>query len=492
MEPKHEDSKEISLEILPNTNEAITNTSSIFPVPIQQRRSKRHLNSQVIIPPQSHDTTASQILAPSSSIESNKSLNLLEKEKLSTTRMNKRLKTHDPECDNLLEKESCNIQVSTALITKERDETFFKNFRLRRIVKENHGHDINELAFFFNPRHFDAPVGPEYLKKFNKQGHIVRQVEDTSNILATVGDIQANIYDNEHCGDHLDIMSNFSLEEEAGKNLKDLELLTCCWLHRPDDALLAVAGKSKIIYILSLTTSRTLKELSGHADAITDLKKYPQDEQHLLSASRDGTVALWKVDSGECLYIFETDASVICWQPSGVVFLTGGYNGEIRLWVTPDLSPRLEHKRNFKEKELVINMKKFHNEAIDCIRFVNEGVLSKSVDGKLEYWNPETMHLHKSYTIKNGSNNRSKFDVSLDDRFFCVGTNNGSICIYNIMTGKLVTELRHRRSMKAIRCCAFTRDCRQIIVAGEESYIWRYDYVNDETLKEWEKWTSSD
>jgi hypothetical protein len=69
-------------------------------------------------------------------------------------------------------------------------ELIFRNFRLRRIVKENHGHDINQLAFFFNLNHYSAPVGAQYKKKFNKLGHVERNVRDTSNILASVGDIQ--------------------------------------------------------------------------------------------------------------------------------------------------------------------------------------------------------------------------------------------------------------------------------------------------------------
>lgn len=29
---------------------------------------------------------------------------------------------------------------------------------------------------------------------------------------------------------------------------------------------------------------------------------------------------------------------------------------------------------------------------------------------------------------------------------------------------------------------------RQVIAAGEDGYIWRYDYIDDATLAEWAKW----
>lgn len=72
----------------------------------------------------------------------------------------------------------------------------------------------------------------------------------------------------------------------------------------------------------------------------------------------------------------------------------------------------------------------------------------------------------------------------------------------------MVSELSHRRSTKSVRCCTFTRDCRyvghcdnnsnrehttdqytsQVICAGEDGFIWRYDYIDDATLQEWANW----
>ncbi|CAG8600168.1 5028_t:CDS:2, partial [Cetraspora pellucida] len=221
---------------------------------------------------------------------------------------------------------------------------------------------------------------------------------------------------------------------------------------------------------------------------ITDIQKHPKDDQHILSAAKDASVRLWHVDKGTCLYVFETRASVIYWHPSGQTFLTGNYIGEIRIWETPNLINPPNDTLHFFEDDLKIRFKKIHSIQIDCIRFVNGNVLSKSINGKIEYWNYETFELIKSFLIKNSSNNRSRFDVSLDEKYFCVGTSNGSINIYNVLSGKLVTELRHRRSTKAVRCCVFSRDTKQVLAAGEEGYIWRYDYISDETLTEWAKW----
>ncbi|KAG0013865.1 hypothetical protein BGZ80_010793 [Entomortierella chlamydospora] len=258
----------------------------------------------------------------------------------------------------------------------EQLERIFKNLRLRRIVKENHSSEINQLAFCLNQRHNRTPFGLDQVKVFEKRGAVKRDPMDNSNILGTTGGPQANIYDNEHCGDHLDIMSHFLLDP------------------------------------------------SGEEGA-EELPAHPTKDEYLLSASKDGTVRMWNILTGKCLLIFEYKASVTCFIPSanGRVFLTGSYNGEVRKWNVPE----------------------FESEPEEPI-------------------------------------------VVLDELFFCAGTSNGSVYIYNIDSGKTVTELKHRRSTKAIRTCIFARDSRTVICAGEDSFIWRYDYVTDDTLNEWATW----
>lgn len=87
-----------------------------------------------------------------------------------------------------------NKQANKSLKTEEKDksreerlEQVFENMRLRRIVKENHGCDINQLAFFFNNKNFTAPFGIDKVKTFDKRGAVQRHSTDTSNVLATVG-----------------------------------------------------------------------------------------------------------------------------------------------------------------------------------------------------------------------------------------------------------------------------------------------------------------
>ncbi|KAF9335370.1 hypothetical protein BG006_000240 [Podila minutissima] len=373
----------------------------------------------------------------------------------------------------------------------EQLEAIFRNLRLRRIVKENHTSEINQLAFCLNTRHNHTPFGLDQVKTFEKRGAVKRDPEDNSNILGTTGGPQANIYDNEHCGDHLDIMSHFLLDPVVEDGAEEVpEMLTCCWIHQPQDAILATAGTDKLIHILSLARSKELVRLGGHTHTITDIQAHPTRDECLLSASKDGTVRMWNILTGKCLMIFEIKASVTCFNPNsdGQTFLTGGYNGEIREWTMPTLESDPEEPIVVLANDSRVLQSGLHTARIDCIRFAKGKVLSKSVNGKVEYWDPSTLEKIRTFSIKNTASNQCRFDVSMDELFFCVGTSNGSVYVYNIDSGKTVTELKYRRSTKAIRTCIFSRDSRTIVCAGEDSFIWRYDYVTDETLNEWANW----
>ena len=75
-------------------------------------------------------------------------------------------------------------EATAAEDTQAELERRLKRFRVRRIVKENHGEEITHVVF-------------------NRVDPIM------AHMLATVGGRQLNVYDNEHGGDHLDLVSHY-------------------------------------------------------------------------------------------------------------------------------------------------------------------------------------------------------------------------------------------------------------------------------------------
>jgi hypothetical protein len=96
--------------------------------------------------------------------------------------------------------------------------------------------------------------------------------------------------------------------------------------------------------------------------------------------------------------------------------LTGSYNGDIREWIFPEIVEDVitDEPLTFPTTESKLVFSKLHAARIDCIRYCKDKVLSKSVNGKIEYWDPETQDVIHTFNIKNSSSNQCRFDVRYD------------------------------------------------------------------------------
>jgi len=78
----------------------------------------------------------------------------------------------------------------------EKDHHYCLNrFYLKRIIRENHASPIRQIVFNHRPL-----PGSNF---------------DASNIVATVAKAGISIYDNEHCGNHFDIMAHYILNGQG-------------------------------------------------------------------------------------------------------------------------------------------------------------------------------------------------------------------------------------------------------------------------------------
>ncbi|KAI7826403.1 WD40-repeat-containing domain protein [Kickxella alabastrina] len=381
---------------------------------------------------------------------------------------NPRMRLTSPEVPGTLGEESSPLT----------QEHIFTNLRLRRIVRENHNNTVAQLSLMYY-RPCDLGLNghgtggmPAYERSFDKRGGAIRDANDNSNLLGTVGHMQANIYDNENCGDHLDIMSHYQLAPGATTSLR-----TCCWVRSPGDALFAIAGDDTLVHIISLAWNREIRVLRGHVAAIVDLQPHPTDNRLLASVGSDQTVRIWSFKRATYFH------------PDGTHLFTGTASGEVYRWSIPDLNGKYNGPLTFTidDSSLVMPGKKYAGSAIDCIRFAKSNLVVKNTSGRIDYWDLDSLSLIRGFNVRHHGIIISRFDVSYDDEYLCVGNSRGKVYVYGLDSGRIVSHLAHKRSVRPVTCCLFSRDCRSVIYAGEGGFLWRYDYVDDETLAEWEK-----
>jgi U3 small nucleolar RNA-associated protein 13 len=112
--------------------------------------------------------------------------------------------------------------------------------------------------------------------------------------------------------------------------------------------LLASGGEDGKIKISSLDTKKTVSTLDSHVSVVTALD-YREQDQQLLSASRDRTVILWNAKSWKqesvlpALEVLETAGFL----SDGKICYSGGENGVLRLWNTEagsEITPKQEKR----------------------------------------------------------------------------------------------------------------------------------------------------
>jgi len=201
--------------------------------------------------------------------------------------------------------------------------------------------------------------------------------------------------------------------------------------------LCCVAGKRAIIKVIDTTQRRLLLTLIGHGDEIYDLKFSPIDTWLLISASKDESLRLWNLQTATCVIMFAEHEghsdSVLCaaWYPLGSSIMSSGMDTTVKIWsleeedvqcaikdsylVKPKSRGRIHHhgsgngsnvkrqesyhednnnhgRHNFRtlcQQLPIFSSNKIHTDYVDCVQFVGDLDLSKSVTNKIFLWKPD-------------------------------------------------------------------------------------------------------
>lgn len=284
--------------------------------------------------------------------------------------------------------------------------------------------------------------------------------------------------------------------------------------------LLCVAGSRGVIKVIDTVQQILVMTLSGHGHDIFDLKFSPADEWLLLSASKDESVRLWNVKTGACVGIFSgheghrNSVLSVAWHPLGHRFASSGMDNYVKIWSigeetsvhkslqssqvfqpqkwdTPlDAKPTPEIFRTSYEQTPVFSTNKIHHDYVDCVKFVGDLVLSKSIGNTVVLWKPDfskTTH-HKppnevmvlrEFVTRDCNVWFIRFDTDVDCSMLAVGNRVGEIRVWDIDANpkkKCFANLTQQYACPTtVRMVAFSPDAKCLIAACEDASLSKWD-----------------
>ena len=224
--------------------------------------------------------------------------------------------------------------------------------------------------------------------------NIINCICSYNNILLVSHNTELKIYD---------ISDNFELQGSIKMPGYDKNIL-CLAITEISNILYGVIGGDfSSIHVIDILSIQELTgyQLIGHKNKIYQLEFHPYNKNILLSASKDCTVRLWNFKRPELLVIFggpnsfESDVLCIDWDNKGEFFVGSGVDCVVRIYKIDEIiqnSINLSmEKKNVKTilKSLpYFSCNDIHDNLIDCIKYNNKFIISKSVDGIIKEWLP--------------------------------------------------------------------------------------------------------
>eukprot|EP00761_Pharyngomonas_kirbyi_P001375 gb/GECH01001379.1/.p1 GENE.gb/GECH01001379.1/~~gb/GECH01001379.1/.p1 ORF type:complete len:400 (+),score=101.82 gb/GECH01001379.1/:1-1200(+) len=180
---------------------------------------------------------------------------------------------------------------------------------------------------------------------------------------------------------------------------KEEEFFTCEWGHpnqvkdkeiEDEGPVIAVGGAGQVVKIINCQSGKCLTELIGHGGSIHRLSFHPTDHTLLLSSSKDESVRIWNVSTGQCIAVYggheghRNEILAADFHKSGSVFVTGGMDNSVKIWAMLDTTTMTTDDKAPLRHYPVYVTDDIHQNYVDCVKFLGDTLFSKSMEGNME------------------------------------------------------------------------------------------------------------
>lgn len=233
----------------------------------------------------------------------------------------------------------------------------------------------------------------------------------------------------------------------------------------PDGQILVAGSKDKTIGLWKLSTGEKLRTLWGHTSTIIALAISP-DGQLIASGSEDNIIKLWQLSTGQELATLRGHSDrirtlALSWD--GRVLASGSDDKSIKLW-------RVSIGREFRTIEGWFSG---HSDSVLSVAFNPKGqtLASSSADKTIKIWQVSSGKELRSFT--GHTNWVQAISFSPDGQMLASGSADKTIKIWQVSTGWALHHLTGHRG--AVHSVAFGRDGK-ILASGSA----------DKTIKIWQ------
>lgn len=172
-----------------------------------------------------------------------------------------------------------------------------------------------------------------------------------------------------------------------------------------------MAGKRGIIKVVNTIDFQVEVALIGHGNEILDVTTHSVDTNLIFSASKDESVRLWNIKTQVCIAIFagekghRNDVLSVAVHPVGNIVASSGMDNSVKLWnlESPDIKAAISKSYVHDDRDANIAFvtyveqfpmfatDKLHRNYVDCIKWVGDLILSKSLCNRAVLWTPDPL-----------------------------------------------------------------------------------------------------
>ena len=228
----------------------------------------------------------------------------------------------------------------------------------------------------------------------------------------------------------------------------------------PDGLTLASGSKDKTIKIWDLATGNLIRSFDGDSSAIWSVA-FNSDGTELVTGSSYWRIMLWNLKIGELIRTFEHNSTVwsVAISEDGKTLVSGSGDTTSKIW-------------NVETGELVYNLPD-HSDHVYSVALTPDGktLVSGSKDKTITIVDVETGRLIK--TLEGHSDAVRTMAISRDGKILVSGSYDGTIKIWNLATGELIrTLLGHSKEVLAV---AISPDGKTIASGSKDQTIKIWD-----------------